>query len=77
MNVYSRRAGRLLSLDNGRATGPQNAPLVQDGRTQREMVRTPARPDGGLLRGIANVLPAALAAWALIAAAGMLLWGVL
>lgn len=77
MNVYSRRAGRLLSLDQGRKTGPQNASQVQDGRTQREMVRTPARPEFGLLRGIVNALPVALAAWALIVAAGMLLWGVI
>lgn len=77
MTVYSRRAGRLLSLDHGRKTGPQSLPLVQDGRTQREMVRTPARPEFGLLRGVVDALPMALAAWALIVAAGMLLWCVL
>lgn len=77
MNVYSRRAGRLLSLDHGRKTGPQNAPQVQDGRAQREMVRTPARPEFGPLRGFVAALPMALAAWALIVAAGMLLYGAL
>ena len=75
MTVYSRRAGRLLSLDNGRATGPQNAPLVQDGRTQREMVRTPARPVYGLSQRIADALPVALVATAGVIAAGMLMWG--